>query len=222
MTAIKSLDTNTYTLVIDAVLNTIATRTRLTRRYMLLDCIYDFPRHYDCRIHDTTTAVFTAYALIFIEFNAFDTFIVTIKFTKKLQFAYQLKIIVVSSHAILIKSQIFEYFPEIFLRFKILLKPDRNIWHFAHNPARDYVPVSEAKIIFLFQIRRRSCITGNSRTFWKIRQKKICSPIRYHINHKKTKQCILWMHFSLHYRANKSNLFTATFSTYIYVVFLVL
>jgi hypothetical protein len=49
MTAIKSLDTNTYTLVIDPVLNTIATRTHLQRRYMLLGCIYDLSRN--CRIH---------------------------------------------------------------------------------------------------------------------------------------------------------------------------
>jgi hypothetical protein len=85
MTAIKSLDTNTYTIVIGVVLNTIATRTRLKRRYMLLGCIYDLPRNYNCRIHGICINIYVI--------QLFRHFVVSFRFKKKLKLAYELKIV---------------------------------------------------------------------------------------------------------------------------------
>jgi hypothetical protein len=166
MTAIKSLDTNTYTLVIDAVLNRIATRTRLKRCYMLLGCIYDLPLRCNCHILDISINIYTIkwfqHFYCFSQVHKEAKICIPVKNDRCLFTRKKLTTVL----RILIKSLMFVYFTEIFLQSKILLKSGRNIWHFAHNLARNYISVNEAKIIFLFQIRSRSCTAGNSRTFW--------------------------------------------------------
>jgi hypothetical protein len=74
MTAMKSLDTNT---VIDAVLNTIATRTDPKGHAVLLGCIYT------CLC--IKTAVFPVQTLVFTFANYSNTFIISVTLTKKLK-----------------------------------------------------------------------------------------------------------------------------------------